>query len=345
MIDAFTTGALIRVIEDPDSQPITWLRDQFFGFESFSDDEKVFFDVMDKKRRLAPYVSPRVRGKVMEKEGFRTDFFIPPYLKPKGVIEPNELVRRVAGEPMMGSLSMDQRRAITVRRMLQDHQESISRREEVQASEAIRAGQITITGDGYGTVVLSYGRNAGNTVVLAGAARWDQAGTTPLVDIATWARTVRVNSNGAIANTVICGVEAFEHVLARLSADERKDLFDSLRGSMSQVELGPRTAERVRFEGRIGQFSFYTYSDTYHDDDGNSVEVWPTNEVAVVSGPEIEGTRAYAAIKDGRAGYRPLRRFPKMWEEQDPSVEYLMTQSAPLMVPLRPNASLGATVF
>ena len=342
-IDAYTTGALIAVIEHPDIQPVTWLRDSFFLFETQSDNEKIFFDVIDRKKRLAPYVSPRVRGKVMEKEGYKTEFFTPPYLKPKSVIDPNELLRRTAGERLMGQYTPVMRRDMAVRQILRTHQESISRREEVQASEAIRKGQVTVTGEGYGTVTLAYGRAAGNTVVLTGGNRWNQNGAKPLADIETWAETGRANSSGAILTDVICGTASFRHLLARLTADDRKDLFDSQRGSESMVELGPRAHRRVQFEGRIGHFDFWTYQDTYDDDDGQDVEVWPENEVALVSRADIEGARAYAAIRDGKAGYRPLRRFPKIWDEEDPSEEYLMTQSAPLMVPLRPNATFGAT--
>ena len=342
-IDVYTTGALIAVIDHPDIQPVTWLRDSFFTLETQSESEKIFFDVLDRKKRLAPYVSPRVRGKIMEKEGYSTKAFEPPYLKPKSNIDPNELFRRSAGERMMGAYSASERRAMLIREILRNHEESISRREEVQVSEAVRKGRVTVTGEGYGTVVLAYGRAAGNTVVLTGDNRWSQDGATPLADIETWAETARENSSGAVMTDVICGTKSFQHLLARLTKDDRKDLFDSRRGSESRVELGPRAHRRVQFEGQLGHFDFWTYQDTYHDDDGQAVEVWPENEVALVSRADIEGVRAYAAIRDGRAGYRALRRFPKMWEEQDPSEEYLMTQAAPLMVPLRPNATFGVT--
>jgi hypothetical protein len=36
--------------------------------------------------------------------------------------------------------------------------------------------------------------------------------------------------------------------------------------------------------------------------------------------------------------------FPKMWRENDPSAEFVMTQSAPLMVPLRPNSTFRIRV-
>ena len=54
--------------------------------------------------------------------------------------------------------------------------------------------------------------------------------------------------------------------------------------------------------------------------------------------------RAYGAIRDEDAGFQALPYFAKSWAEQDPSVRYLLMQSAPLTVPYRINASCGITV-
>jgi hypothetical protein len=56
----------------------------------------------------------------------------------------------------------------------------INRRLEVMASEALRTGKVTVTGEQYPTTVVDYGRDAGLTVVLTGANRWGQAGIKPL---------------------------------------------------------------------------------------------------------------------------------------------------------------------
>ena len=65
----------------------------------------------------------------------------------------------------------------------------------------------------------------------------------------------------------------------------------------------------------------------------------------IITSPDLEGVRAYGAIKDEAAGYQALPFFPKSWVEHDPAVRYLLLQSAPLIVPYRVNASLCATVL
>ena len=58
----------------------------------------------------------------------------------------------------------------------------------------------------------------------------------------------------------------------------------------------------------------------------------------------VDGVRAFGAILDPRAGYQALPIYSKNWIAEDPAAEYIMSQSAPLMIPGRPNASLKATV-
>src|SRR5690606_16677466 len=135
---------------------ITFIRDRYFRFEQISDAELILFDVVDKKRRLAPYVSPLVRGKVVESRGYSTRAFRPAYVKPKSEINPNGQFRRLAGEAITAPLSPAQRRDVHIRESLMEHEEMCDMREEVMCVEALRLGQITVSGDGFPTTVVSF---------------------------------------------------------------------------------------------------------------------------------------------------------------------------------------------
>lgn len=345
-MDIYQTGALIATIQEMATEaPPSYFRDRFFGARQiFSTDEKIYFDVIDSARRLAPYVSPLVEGKLMEHRGHSTRVFEPPYLKPKATVDPNQhMFERLPGEPIGGNLTPAQRRDRKVAAILEDHEQAITNREEVQAMEALRLGQVTVTGEGYGTVVLSFGRDAALTVALAGTSLWSDAAATPLADVERWADDV-FSASGASPRDVFFGKDAWAAMVARLSDSDKEILFNSRRSSRSMAELGPVLPDYIKYRGSWGEFDFYTVSEKYQDEDGTEVELLPTDEVVMAS-PAIEGTRAYGAIRDPRAGYQSVRAFPKNWISEDPAAEFLMTQSAPLMVPLRPNASLGATVL
>lgn len=76
---------------------------------------------------------------------------------------------------------------------------------------------------------------------------------------------------------------------------------------------------------------------------GGSADRKPLNGVIFAS-RQIEGYQAHGAILDPEADYVAAEFWPKDWIEKDPAQEFVMTQSAPLVIPARPNASSFVTV-
>jgi hypothetical protein len=132
-----------------------------------------------------------------------------------------------------------------------------------------------------------------------------------------------------------------------LADAEIKEILDNRRQAGGQMQFAGAVTgapgEEVAYLGTVGQFEFYQYQQVYKDDAGASQKMMPDNTVIMGSPAGVEGVRAYGAIQDLKA-LRAMSRFPKMWEVDDPSVELLMTQSAPLPVPRQPDATLCATV-
>jgi hypothetical protein len=128
---------------------------------------------------------------------------------------------------------------------------------------------------------------------------------------------------------------------------------DELKDQMKTDQRGAETAitrltdglEGIEYIGRIagingaGEIRVWTNTQRYKDENNQLQYIMPQNAVLGLS-QAIQGVRCYGAIMDGRAGYQALPKFPKNWEDNDPFVEYLMTQSAPLMVPVDPNSSV-----
>lgn len=338
-MEIYSTGALVRVVGSLDV-PTPFLLNRYFGLRQQSTDERIYFDKKDGKRRLAPFVSPLVEGKVIEARGFKTDSFVAPYLKPKSSIDPNQQFRRRAGEAIGGSLSPAQRRDLAVAQALEEHLEMILERENVMAAEVLRTGKLKVEGEGYGLVELNFGRDAALTVTLAGDDRWTAGGGDPVGDIEAWAALIQAKS-GAVVTDVVMEPGAWG---AMRQNEAVQKLLDTRRGSTSAAETGPLSAQKARFVGTLGSFDIWVYQDRYVDDAGQDQLIMPAGTV-IMTGPDLEGTLGYAAIRDPRAGFAPLARFPKMWIDEDPSMEWLMTQSAPLTIPYRVDASLSAKVF
>jgi len=103
-------------------------------------------------------VSPLVAGKVVDNGGYETKSFKPAYIKDKRRFDANAPLKRSISEHIGGTLSPMQRREAALNRALTDQLENLNRREEVMASEVLRTGKITISGDNYPTVEVDFQR-------------------------------------------------------------------------------------------------------------------------------------------------------------------------------------------
>jgi hypothetical protein len=108
MFDLYSTATLLDVLRIQPAESSYWL-DSFFGRTMNFTTEDIMFDKVVSQRRLAPFVSPVVQGRVMRKQGYQTLSFRPAYTKPKHVVDPNRQFSRLAGEGIGGSLTTAQR--------------------------------------------------------------------------------------------------------------------------------------------------------------------------------------------------------------------------------------------
>jgi hypothetical protein len=339
-MDMFTTATLQRTVETL-IRPQTALLSAFFPIVETSDDETIYFDVENKKRRIAPFVSPLREGRFVSDEGYVSRLFRPAYIKDKRVLDPNKALKRRMGETIGGSLAPINRQQANLAQALADQLDMLARRKEVMAAEVLRTGKCVISGDGYPTVEVDFGRNANHTVTLTLSARWGESGVKPLENIEDWTLTVLQNS-GATIRDVIMDVAAWR--LFRADAQVEKFLNTRpLSATEEAVSLARFSASGLSYQGGIGQLRFWVYSDWFVNDAGTEVPILPANTVLLVS-EDLDGVQHHGAIRDEEAGLQPLEFFSKSWTQHDPSARILLMQSAPLVVPYRVNASFCATV-
>jgi hypothetical protein len=343
-IDIFNTHVLSKVVEKLE-RPSSFLLDVFFGQEQTEESEEIHFDIDKSKPRLTPFVSPLVAGKVVDDEGFTTKSFKPAYAKDKRRFDPSRPLKRSIGERIGGTLSPQQRLEANVNRTLIKQLENLTRREEVMASEALRTGKVTVSGDNYPTVVVDFQRDAALSVALAGSNRWGETGVSALDNLEDWVGLIQEKS-GAVGRTVVMDALAWRVFKSDPKVEKLLDIrriADTTNLTLGPIAFGQGN-ELARYVGTIGDLDFWVYNDRYVDDNDVVQKLLPDYTVLVGSTSQLEGTRCYGAIQDEKAGYRAQRFFSKSWLEEDPAVRWLLLQSAPLIVPYRPNASFCATV-
>jgi hypothetical protein len=336
-MDIFSTGALARVVSEL-PQPAPFILNSFFREVQTEDSEEIHFDVANGRRRISPFVSPVVAGKVVHSKGYTAKTFSPAYVKDKRVFNPNRAFKRAMGEKIGGTLSNIQRMSIALANDLVDQTEMLTRRQELMAVEALRTGKVIVEGDDYPRSEVDFGRASGLTKALTLALRWGESGVSPLDNLRTWSLEVAKES-GATANVAVMDVKAYALFAADPAVQKELDRF---RG---QAALNPTVVgEGGRYMGRVGDFDIWVYTGWYEDPTTKVVTAYMPDHTVILTGPDLEGVRCYGAIQDEKAGIQAMPYFAKSWTEEDPSARMLMMQSAPLPVPYRVNASMCATV-
>lgn len=301
----------------------------FFPTAATFDTEEVAFDKIKKDRRLAPFVSPLVSGRARRERGGFLTTMKPAYIKETDVVRPTRLLKRRLGEALNGEMSPAQRHDAVVADILVEQEENIVAREEWMAVEAILYGKVTMEGPDHPPVEVDYGRNPDNQIVLAGAAKWDTVDPEtydPTDDIEDWAAL----TTGS-AGVLMMGKGAWR-LFSRFKAVKEK--LDTRRGSTSQLELGPQLEKEVMRKGFFGEYEIIVYTGKYTNDEGQKTNFMP--EYGVLVAPAMaDNVMAYGGIQDAKAnanGIAAAERYPSNWFTDNPSVEWLQTQTAPVPV-------------
>lgn len=186
----YTTRALLGALRSL-KRPKRFLLDTFFPTAQTEESEEIHFDVQLGARRVAPFVAPEMQGKVIERLGYQTATFRPAYLKPKTAVRPSAALKRAMGEQIGGGqLTAAQRREAIIAEILYDHADQIIRRLELMAASALVSGTVTVSGAGYETKVVNFGRHEDLTIELTSGDKWDQSTSTPIDDIEEWIELV-----------------------------------------------------------------------------------------------------------------------------------------------------------
>lgn len=342
-MDLYSTNALLGTIRSL-KRPKPWLLETFFPLVQTEESEEIHFDVEIGKRRVAPFVAPTSQGKIVDRLGFQTNTFQPAYIKPKTSVRPTQALKRAMGESLGGGqFTAAQRKAAIVASILFDHADQITRRLNLMAAEALVAARVTVKGEGYGTKIVQFPRDNNLKITLTGSDRWSQPDSDPISDIEDAIEKVHEIEGASVYKV------AMDPVAWRWFKKNKRvmEILDVRRAAGADTVAfgGLDLASGAQFGGVFGTFEVWVYSEYYEDPDtGETKPVLPAGTV-IGAGPDLGGTRAFGAIHDEEAGIQALELFPKSWVEQDPSVRFIMTQSAPLVVPTRPNASFSMKVI
>lgn len=345
----FTTATLLSVISRQEPPSNYWLN-LLFNNEMHFETEWIEFEKITDQRKLAPLVVPMAQGRPIYTEAAALARVKPAYVKPKDPVSLARILKRRPGQMGTGAPggTPQSRYNAIIGDIMRAHRDAIERRWEWMASEAVQDGLVVLADESYPSTTVDFNRDPAHTIQLTAGNYWGESGVSILDDIEAWRTMVNKAKFGGPTNRLTIGADVW--AVMRKDPEIRELLkasdFASSNNGM-ELNLGLRDPQDSKAQrvGRLsGTLEVWIYSDYYQDEFGNMVEFLDPRDV-VLTGPNVQGVRCFGAILDSDANFQALSMFPKMWKNQDPSVTYCMTQSAPLMVPVNPNNTLKARVL
>ncbi|MDD9340305.1 MAG: major capsid protein [Providencia heimbachae] len=347
-MNIFDTNVLVQVVPNLMTSQ-NWLLDKFFPNVVESDTAEISIDVDVGLRRMAPFVSPLVEGKLVESRKFQTNSFTPAYIKDKRAPDLRKPIRRQIGERVGGQYTAAEREMLNLQFELTDQIDMVNRRLEWMAASALVSATVTVTGEGYETKVVDFGRASELTVTLSGSDKWPtqidagKTNTKPTDDIEDWAQRLLKNS-GTVATDIVFTTKSWKAFRLDTTIKDNAITFPALNPFGNQINAGTQIQKGAVYKGRWGNYDLWLYNDWYIDPIDKIEKPMIPDGSVIMSGADLMGTRAFGAIIDPAFEYGPMAYAPKSWLENDPAQRFLMMQSSPLVIPSRVNAALCATV-
>lgn len=330
-IDLFDTRTMLPMLSEEKSAN-SFLKNRFFSDERRFETKKVDIDIYVGKRRIAPFVHPKIGGKTVERDGYRTDSFEPPEVSPDMVTTAEDMLKRAPGETIYGAGSPDERAAAQIGRDLAELDDMITRREEAMCSEALFQGQVTVKGEGYDSVIAYWPTNPAEQPYLALGAgdRWNES-TSDIQKNLRDAELEILQKSGVQAQDVILGRDALDAFLN--NATLAKNL-DNRRIDTGQID--PQRLENgVRYWGYLKDsgLDIWSYDDWYIDPEtGLEVPMVPTKS-ALIGSPRARTTMAYGCVVDVEKGSFALPRVPVSWtQRKNPAGRIVQLKGKPLPI-------------
>lgn len=304
----------------------------FFPDEQTHVTEKVEFDVRKGKRIMAPFVSPRIGGKVITRQGWKTNQFTTPKIAPERVLTVDDITKRAIGENVYSRRTPAEREDELLAKDLTDLEESISRRKEWECRQILYEGKIDVQDEENGVdVQIDFGFT--NIYVLGADELWTLATVDPL-PLFRRIRKKIIKDTGRAPDMMIFSTDVIEDFTTNPNVIKAMDVLN-----MKNVEIRPRVVDpALTFYGRIAELDMdiYTYDEWFLNDEGEEESMVPPGTV-LMGHSDGEGQVEYGLVTqmedDKKFHSYEGKLVPKVWADEKDEVKKVRLTSRPLPRP------------
>lgn len=329
----------------------TFFRNTFFGHEKTFVTKQVDVDYKKGSRKMAPFVSRMIGGKIVPNTGYETQTYTPPLVAPDKITTIDDLLARQPGESLYSGRTPAQRAVIQMRDDFTELREMITRREEWMCAQIMLTGKVVVIGDGVSDLI-DYGFTNKVDLSKDNAKKW-KGGTKPTIyaDLVTWHEKVQQTG---FTNCNVC-IVASDVAETMLSDEGFQKMLDTRNFDLAVIKPS-RHENNVTYIGTVRELGLdlYKYNEWYLDDWTNPDA--PEEKPMIPSGTLLMASTAtqfsmyYGAItmlnqKSGNFETVEGKYVPDTFTKKRPDRRFLSLQSAPLPVPHEVDSWLVAQVF
>lgn len=327
----YTTREMIDAIDQ--TPPVrSFLQKIFFPGEQTHTTERVEFDVRKGKRIMAPFVSPRKGGKVIKRQGFKTNQFTTPKLAPERVLTIDDISSRAIGENIYSKRTPEEREDELLAKDFTDLEESISRRKEWMCRQVLFEGKLDVQDEEEGVdFQIDFGFT--NIVVLGADEQWSLASVNP-IPLFRRLRKKIIKDTGRAPDIAIFSSDVIEDFITNTFIVKAMNVLN-----MKNVEIKPRVLDSaLTFYGRIAELDLdiYTYDEWFLNDEGEDESIIPSGTV-LLGHSDGEGQIEYGLVtqmEDKKFCSYEGKLVPKVWVDESSEVKKIRLTSRPLPRPL-----------
>lgn len=332
-MNIFDTRTMLGMIKKAEFAPTTFLRDRYFSNAVNFDTAKVDIDIVDANgRTLAPFVNPKVGGKVVPRSGYQTNTYEAPELSPYMVTTAEDLLKRLPGEELYSEYSPEQRASLQLGKDLRDLDEIITAREEAMCAEALFTGQVTIKGEGYDKAISYWDAETSTQPKTTLSTLWSATNADVLTDLRTIRREI-VKKSGISPTEIVCGADVIDALLTNAKVAEQ---LNTRRVDLGLIKIDD-LPNGVTYYGYFGGLDIYGYESWYKNDEGDDVPYVPA-DTFLMGSPNVKTVMAYGCcaivdeINDKISMYAE-KRVPTSWSQRmNPTGRIVQIKSRPLPV-------------
>ena len=326
----YTTREMMEAYDQ--TPPVrSFLQKTFFPGEQTHVTEKVEFDVRKGKRIMAPFVSPRKGGKVISRQGWKTNQFSTPKIAPERPLTIDDISSRAIGENIYSQRTPEEREDELLAKDLTDLEDAIDRRKEWMCRQILFEGKVDVRDEEEGVdVQIDFGFT--NIVVLGTDEQWTLATVNPL-SLFRRLRKKIIKDTGRAPDIAIFSSDVIEDFIRNTFVIKAMDVLN-----MKNVVIEPRVVDpALTFYGRIAELDLdiYTYDEWFLNDEGEDESIIPSGTV-LLGHSTGEGQIEYGLVtqmEDKKFRSYEGKLVPKVWVDETSEVKKVRLTSRPLPRP------------